>query len=46
VMYRLTEHGRTLGPIFETLWAWGTMHLARSGTKAIPVSDSQAQAHN
>jgi DNA-binding HxlR family transcriptional regulator len=29
VHYRLTSHGRTLGPVFETLWVWGTRHLAR-----------------
>jgi DNA-binding HxlR family transcriptional regulator len=28
VHYRLTPHGLTLGPVFETLWAWGTQHLA------------------
>ena len=30
VLYQLTPHGRTLGPVFETLWAWGVEHLARS----------------
>jgi DNA-binding HxlR family transcriptional regulator len=29
VRYRLTPHGRTLGPVFESLWAWGVAHLAR-----------------
>lgn len=29
VRYRLTSHGRTLGPVFETLWSWGTLHLTR-----------------
>ena len=29
VRYRLTSYGRTLGPVFETLWSWGTRHLAR-----------------
>jgi DNA-binding HxlR family transcriptional regulator len=29
VRYRLTTHGRTLGPVFETLWTWGIRHLAR-----------------
>jgi DNA-binding HxlR family transcriptional regulator len=29
VRYGLTPHGRTLGPVFETLWAWGVTHLAR-----------------
>ena len=31
VSYRLTSHGRTLCPVFETLWAWGVRHLAVSG---------------
>lgn len=31
VRYELTSHGRTLGPVFETLWAWGLRHLARPG---------------
>jgi DNA-binding HxlR family transcriptional regulator len=30
VRYRLTPHGQTLGPLFESLWAWGVVHLARS----------------
>jgi DNA-binding HxlR family transcriptional regulator len=29
VEYRLTEHGRALGPVFEALWLWGRGHLAR-----------------
>lgn len=28
VKYRITPHGKTLGPVFETLWAWGTLHLS------------------
>jgi|HubBroStandDraft_6_1064221.scaffolds.fasta_scaffold62778_4 DNA-binding HxlR family transcriptional regulator len=28
VRYQLTPHGRTLGPVFEALWAWGVVHLA------------------
>jgi DNA-binding HxlR family transcriptional regulator len=31
VRYRLTPYGRTLGPVFTTLWLWGTKHLARRG---------------
>lgn len=31
VRYRITPHGRTLGPVFETPWEWGVAHLARSG---------------
>jgi DNA-binding HxlR family transcriptional regulator len=29
VKYRLTPYGRTLAPVFQTLWQWGTRHLAR-----------------
>jgi DNA-binding HxlR family transcriptional regulator len=27
VRYQLTPHGKTLGPVLECLWTWGTMHL-------------------
>jgi DNA-binding HxlR family transcriptional regulator len=30
IRYRLTEYGRTLGPVFESMWAWGSIHLASS----------------
>jgi DNA-binding HxlR family transcriptional regulator len=30
VRYRMTRYGRTLGPVFEALWAWGDRHLART----------------
>jgi DNA-binding HxlR family transcriptional regulator len=33
VLYRVTPYGRTLGPIFEQLWSWGTRHLARRKSK-------------
>jgi DNA-binding HxlR family transcriptional regulator len=29
VRYRVTPYGRTLGPVFDALWQWGTRHLAR-----------------
>jgi DNA-binding HxlR family transcriptional regulator len=29
VSYALTPYGRTLGPVFETLWSWGVKHLER-----------------
>lgn len=29
VRYELTVHGQTLKPVFEALWAWGVVHLAR-----------------
>jgi DNA-binding HxlR family transcriptional regulator len=49
VRYRVTEHGRSLGPVFTVLWQWGKTHLARSGatrgTIAIgPASRSGAAA--
>ncbi|MBY0506616.1 MAG: helix-turn-helix transcriptional regulator [Bryobacteraceae bacterium] len=28
VKYRISTHGQTLAPVFETLWTWGTLHLA------------------
>lgn len=31
VRYGLTSYGRTLEPVFETLWQWGRRHLARPG---------------
>jgi DNA-binding HxlR family transcriptional regulator len=31
VRYVVTPHGRTLLPVFDALWRWGTRHLARSG---------------
>jgi DNA-binding HxlR family transcriptional regulator len=33
VRYQLTSHGRTLGPVFETLWTWGARHLVRLGMR-------------
>ena len=33
VLYGLTPYGRTLGPVFDTLWRWGTRHLARPGAE-------------
>ena len=40
VLYRVTTHGRTLGPVFESLWVWGREHLqhprAAGGTRAVP----------
>jgi DNA-binding HxlR family transcriptional regulator len=41
VRYRLTPYGRTLGPVFETLWAWGVRHLGRRRiTRAQPPQGS------
>jgi DNA-binding HxlR family transcriptional regulator len=29
VRFRITAYGRTLGPVFDTLWQWGRVHLSR-----------------
>jgi DNA-binding HxlR family transcriptional regulator len=40
VRYTLTPYGQTLGPVFETLWRWGSGHLGRDGaargTQVVP----------
>lgn len=40
VRYRVTPYGRSLMPVFTTLWRWGKRHLARPnarrGTMASP----------
>jgi DNA-binding HxlR family transcriptional regulator len=33
VKYRVTPYGRSLGPVFTTLWRWGARHLARTGAE-------------
>lgn len=33
VRYSLTLHGRSLAPVFESLWEWGMVHLARNGSE-------------
>ena len=29
VRYAVSAYGATLGPVFDTLWRWGVIHLAR-----------------
>lgn len=29
IRYRVTTYGRTLEPVFEALWRWGTRHVTR-----------------
>jgi DNA-binding HxlR family transcriptional regulator len=40
VRYRVTPYGRTLSPVFESLWQWGRRHLDRAGgprgTRVLP----------
>jgi DNA-binding HxlR family transcriptional regulator len=38
VKYRITSHGQTLRPVLETLWAWGTLHLAHTEKQAAEVA--------
>src|SRR5437764_7151109 len=33
VHYRVTGHGRSLQPVFASLWRWGKSHLTRAGAK-------------
>jgi DNA-binding HxlR family transcriptional regulator len=43
VKYFVTPYGRTLGPVFDTLWRWGRGHLdrgTRRGTLATPPRSS------
>lgn len=47
VRYQLTPYGRTLGPVFETLWRWGVGHLARTGAAQgtlIPPPEARSQS--
>jgi DNA-binding HxlR family transcriptional regulator len=49
VRYRLTPYGRTLGPVFNALWQWGTKHLRRPNAHAgtmvnAPVTSSEAES--
>jgi DNA-binding HxlR family transcriptional regulator len=32
VRYTVSTYGATLGPVFDTLWRWGVIHLAREGS--------------
>ena len=45
VRYSLTRYGRTLGPVFETLWRWGSSHLARSeATRGTMIAPPHSRA--
>jgi DNA-binding HxlR family transcriptional regulator len=47
VRYRVTAYGKTLGPVFEALWRWGTTHLSRPGSErgtAVPAPASRARS--
>jgi DNA-binding HxlR family transcriptional regulator len=33
VRYSVSSYGATLGPVFDTLWRWGVIHLARDGSE-------------
>jgi DNA-binding HxlR family transcriptional regulator len=41
VRYQLTPHGRTLGPVFEALWAWGVLHLEHLEDARAELTKSQ-----
>jgi DNA-binding HxlR family transcriptional regulator len=45
VRYQLTPYGRTLGPVFKTLWRWGVRHLERTGAeRGTLISPPEAQS--
>jgi DNA-binding HxlR family transcriptional regulator len=44
VAYELTPYGRTLGPIFETLWMWGRLHLLRLESAERDLSELRVSA--
>jgi DNA-binding HxlR family transcriptional regulator len=46
VKYQITPHGQTLGPVFETLWTWGTLHLAHVGNVAGSSRVESVQANH
>lgn len=41
VEYALTDYGKSLAPVFETLYAWGDAHLQRKGA---PDEQSSSEA--
>ena len=43
VKYQISPHGQTLGPVFETLWTWGTIHLAHVEDAAISSREQRVQ---
>lgn len=43
VRYGVTPYGRTLGPVFQSLWVWGTGHLARPGSARGTLASPPAQ---
>ena len=44
VRYRVTPYGRSLGPVFKTLWQWGTLHLSRADAGRGTVRTPPARA--
>ncbi len=42
VKYQITAHGETIGPLFESLWMWGTLHLSHLRNLANLASDTGA----
>jgi DNA-binding HxlR family transcriptional regulator len=44
VRYRVTPYGRSLEPVFETLWRWGRHHLARTGASRGTLVSAPASA--
>jgi DNA-binding HxlR family transcriptional regulator len=43
VRYRVTPHGRSLGPVFEKLWSWGVAHLKYLDAARAKLAQSQSR---
>lgn len=46
VRYCVTPYGQTLGPVFTSLWQWGTVHLARPGRSRGTVTSAPASSRS
>ena len=44
VHYRMTGHGRSLQPVFATLWRWGRLHLRRADANRGTIAVSPARS--
>ena len=45
VLYGLTPYGRTLGPVFDALWKWGSNHLAREDARRGTIVQPPRSGH-
>jgi len=43
VRYRVTPYGRSLMPVFTSLWRWGTRHLARPNARRGTIASAPSR---